>query len=664
MTGVMSRILPILFALAALASAQQPTYWTTEHAMQVRNVGSATPSEDGQWVVYTETRQVMDTEKSEANTQVWLARADGSRRIQLTRGDKNSSNPSFSPDGSWVYFTSSRAGKNQVWRIPVDGGEAEQVTDFKDGVEAYAVSPNGKQVAFTGHETDPDDEKAKKEKRDFSVVDEKPRNAALYVIPSEADAGGKRAHRKIASGDYHVGAGLGAGSLAWSPDSRFVAFSHARRPEADYWPTSDISEVDVESGQVKPLAKTGAAEMAANYSSDGRWIAYERSTDPPRWPFDVRIMLMPRDGGSPRELPATFDGQPNIVGWDAASRRILFTETRHTRGGLYAMPLDGPPELLFAPEQGTMTGVNLNAGGTHLAATLSSPAHAPEAWSMSLAGRKPVQVSRANTSLPKLALPKTETVRWKSKDGLEVEGILTYPTDYEAGKKYPLLLNIHGGPAGVFTESFVGGPGVYPLATLAAKGYAILRPNPRGSSGYGKKFRFANENDWGGGDYQDLMAGVDYLIAKGLADPDRLGVMGWSYGGFMTSWVITQTNRFKAAAVGAGVTNLWSFTGTSDIPSFLPDYFNGEPWQSFENYRAHSPMSFAANIKTPTLILHGQNDLRVPISQGFELYNAMKRQGVTVKMVTYPRMPHGPNEPKFMLDIMNRHVDWMDKYVK
>jgi dipeptidyl aminopeptidase/acylaminoacyl peptidase len=643
---------------------QAPTSWTTGLAMQVQSVGSPRPSADGKWVVYTQTRQVMETEKSESNSQVWLARADGSHRVQLTRGDKSSSNPSFSPDGRWVYFTSSRSGKNQVWRIPVDGGEAEAVTDLKDDAGGYALSPDGKQVAFTAHEAGPDEEKAKKEKRDFHVIDEKPRNHALYVIPAEVGASGKRAQRKIASGDYHVGSAFGAIDLAWSPDSRSIAFTHTKRPEADYWTTSDISEVDVESGVVKPLAATSAAESGPAYSPDGRWIAYQRTSHPPRWPFDNRIVLMPRSGGASRELPATFDEQAIIIGWDADSRRVLFSETRHTKVTIYGMPLDGPPAVFYTPPAGTAGAVNLNDKGTHVAFTVSSPSEAVEAFTMSVSGSTPVRVSRANVDLPKLAFPKTEVVKWKSKDGLDIEGILTYPVDYQAGKKYPLLLNIHGGPAGVFSEAYIGGPGIYPLATLAAKGYAILRPNPRGSSGYGKKFRFANENDWGGGDYRDLMAGVDHLIATGVADPDHMGVMGWSYGGFMTSWVITQTTRFKAAVVGAGVTNLWSFTGTADIPGFLPDYFKGEPWDAFENYRAHSPMAHVKNVKTPSLILHGESDVRVPISQGFELYNAIKRQGVTAKMVTYPRMPHGPNEPKFMLDIMNRHIDWMDKYVR
>jgi dipeptidyl aminopeptidase/acylaminoacyl peptidase len=273
-------------------------------------------------------------------------------------------------------------------------------------------------------------------------------------------------------------------------------------------------------------------------------------------------------------------------------------------------------------------------------------------------------VSRANAHLPAFPAARTDTIRWKSVDGLEIEALLTYPPGFQKGQRYPLLLNIHGGPAGVFTESFLGGPGIYPLATMAERGYVILRANIRGSSNYGRNFRFANYNDWGGKDYQDLMTGVDHVIKMGVADPAKLGVMGWSYGGYMTSWIVTQTKRFKAAAVGAGVTNLFSFTGTSDIPGFLPDSFSGEPWENLAAYEKHSAMFQVKGVATPTLVLHGEADLRVPASQGYEFYNALKRQSVITEMVVYPRMPHGPAEPKFQIDLMQRHLAWMDKYVK
>jgi dipeptidyl aminopeptidase/acylaminoacyl peptidase len=341
---------------------------------------------------------------------------------------------------------------------------------------------------------------------------------------------------------------------------------------------------------------------------------------------------------------------------------------KHTRSALYAMPLDGPPKPVYEPQKGTFfSGYGPNAHvsmkGDVWGFAQESADEAPEAFIAKLPAGAPVRVSRANVDLPKPPLGETRAIRWKAKDGQEIEGLLTYPAGYRKGQKYPLILNIHGGPANYFSETFIGKAGNYPLAIFAARGYAILRPNPRGSGGYGKTFRFANVSDWGGKDYEDIMSGVDHLIGIGVADPDRMAVMGWSYGGFMTSWVITHTNRFRAAAVGAGVTNLWSFTGTADIPGFLPDYFEGEPWEAFENYRKHSPMSYVKGVTTPTLILHGETDDRVPISQGYEFYNALKRQGVNVEMVVYPRTPHSPQEPKFIQDIMQRHLDLVEKYV-
>jgi dipeptidyl aminopeptidase/acylaminoacyl peptidase len=247
-----------------------------------------------------------------------------------------------------------------------------------------------------------------------------------------------------------------------------------------------------------------------------------------------------------------------------------------------------------------------------------------------------------------------------------VEGILTYPVDYHAETKVPLLLVIHGGPAGVFLQTFLGAGNIYPYAAFAEQGYALLRANPRGSSGYGKSFRYANMRDWGGGDYADLMAGVDKLVADGIADPERLGVLGWSYGGFLTSWVVTHTGRFKAASIGAAVTNLVSFTGTADIPGFLPDYFGGDPWDSAETaarFQAHSPMAHAAAVTTPCLIQHGESDDRVPISQGYELFNALRRRGVESRMLVLPRQPHGPTEPKMLLKTMQTNLEWFDRLV-
>jgi dipeptidyl aminopeptidase/acylaminoacyl peptidase len=256
----------------------------------------------------------------------------------------------------------------------------------------------------------------------------------------------------------------------------------------------------------------------------------------------------------------------------------------------------------------------------------------------------------------------TEVLTWKAPDGTTIEGLLTRPNT--TATPAPLLVIIHGGPSGVYQQTFLGNPSVYPVAVFQDQGYAVLRCNVRGSSGYGQAFRFANYRDWGGGDYRDILAGVDALVARKIADPSRMGVMGWSYGGALTCWITTQTPRFKAASVGAGVIDLVSMTGTTDVPSFVPDYFGGEYWDQGQLWAAHSPLTFIKSARTPTLIQHGEADQRVPIGQGYELYNALKRQGVPVRMFVYPRQGHGFTEPKMTLAGARHNLEWFARYVK
>jgi dipeptidyl aminopeptidase/acylaminoacyl peptidase len=367
-------------------------------------------------------------------------------------------------------------------------------------------------------------------------------------------------------------------------------------------------------------------------------------------------------GGAPKALAETPDAQPDIVGFSRDGAKVVVTETDRTVTRLFALPVDGGPSSPLTPADRMLDGASLNASGTHLGFTSQAPDTPVEAFTSATDAFAPAQASRVQEPVA-TDIGKTEVVSWKAPDGKAIEGLLTYPAGYRAGTKVPMLVIVHGGPAGVFVRSFTGSPSPYLVAGFASRGYALLRCNVRGSSGYGFDFRNANYRDWGGGDYKDILSGVDAMVAKGVADPERLGVMGWSYGGYMTSWVITQTKRFKAASVGAGVTNLMSFTGTADIPGFLPDYFGGEFWDVFDLWRTHSAMFNVKGVTTPTLIQHGEADLRVPISQGYELYNALKRQGVTTKMVTYPRQPHGIQEPKLMLDAMNRNLEWFDRYV-
>ena len=419
------------------------------------------------------------------------------------------------------------------------------------------------------------------------------------------------------------------------------------------------------------MLNSKAAETSPLFSPDGKQIACTISDDPPTWGGARTVHLISVADGSTTKLAETYDGfgrYSELVGWSADGKQVFFTEVQGTSMKLLALPKKGGPvEVSRGPgmtlEGMSLGGVSLNSARTHFGFGWERLMEPAEAFMSAVVLYNPVVVSNVHKDLPKPPMIRTDVIRWKSSDGLDVEGLLTYPNDYKKGDKCPLLLVVHGGPMGVFTQTFDGSAGTYPVAAFASKGYAVLRPNPRGSSGYGKTFRHANYNDWGGGDFQDVMTGVDHVIAQGIADPERLGVMGWSYGGFMTSWAITQTKRFRAASVGAGVTNLMSFTGTADIPGFLPDYFHGEYWDKFDAYRNHSAMFQIKGVTTPTLIQHGERDERVPLSQGLELYNALKRQGCKTKMIIYPRTPHGIEEPRLMLDCMNRNLDWFDQYL-
>jgi dipeptidyl aminopeptidase/acylaminoacyl peptidase len=495
--------------------------------------------------------------------------------------------------------------------------------------------------------------------------------SSSYIIDVEQTPG-KPEPRRLTAGDLSVYGDTTPG-FDWSPDGKTIVFAHVPTPSADDWTKSDLSLVDVATGTVKPLVHSGHAETSPFFSPDGRRVAYIASDEPPTWAFDSAVHVVSADGGSPRKLADSFDHRPELLGWTADGQRLLFRENRGTTTRLYALPLDGEPQGI-GPEDGVVAEASLNPNRTAIGFNFQTADKPTEAFCVRLDRDESVKASRVNNGSPDLPLGRTEVIRWQSKDGKEIEGLLTYPVGYTKGKKFPLLLVIHGGPAGVFNRSFIASPiastssgrhstSTYPIASFAARGYAVLRCNVRGSSAYGKQFRHTNHKDWGGGDYQDLMAGVDHVIAKGIADPDRLGVMGWSYGGYMTSWVIGHTGRFKAASVGAGVTDLVSFSGTSDIHSFLPSYFGGEPWDHDDLYREHSPISHVKGVKTPTLIQHGDEDERVPITQGYELYNALKRQGCPVKMVVYPRAHHAIQEPKLLLDAMKRNLDWFDEHI-
>ena len=646
--------LVVLFVVTANAQT-----WDPELQLKFKAVGAPRVSPDGKKLVYTVNEAVMTADKSEFVTQIWLADLATKQNIQLTFGDKSSSNPKWSPDGNWIAFTSNRKdNRNNLYVLSTSGGEAEPLTELKSSVNNFAWSPDGRSIAFTM--TDPkteEEEKNDKGRNDWRWIDENIKLSRLYVLPIQKDANGKREPRKLTTANYQVD------DFDWSSDGSRIAFGHVKSPLANDWTTSDVSIIEVASGKVTDLAATAAAESSPVYSPDGQSIAILASDNPPRWAQAGVIQIFPATGGQPKTLAASFDAQPGVAGWSADGKRIYFSEAKGTGTQIYSLDVNANRIDEIKTTPAVISAISLNKTGTTFGFVRQTPDTPADVFVAPVNDFNPVQITRVNADLKFAPVGRTEVVTWKSKDGKQIEGLLTYPAGYQTGQRVPLILNVHGGPAGVFQQTFIGGRGVYPLATFASRGYAILRPNPRGSSGYGAEFRRANQRDWGFGDYQDLMAGVDRVIEMGVADPDRLGVMGWSYGGFMTSWIVTQTPRFKAASAGAPVTNLMSFNGTADIPSFIPDYFGGQFWEAMDLYQKHSPMFNVKAVTTPTMIQHGEADVRVPISQGYEFYNALKVKGVPTRMIVLPRQPHGPTEPKMQLAAMKANLEWFEKYL-
>ena len=643
--------------------------WTIEQQIHYPLIGELVISPDGNQVIYVPREPLMTEERSEFVTQLYLAR-EGQQPRQLTFGEQSSYSPRWSPDGRYIAFVSRRSGRANLFVMHADGGEAWALTCFdKSDVSNPQWSRDGQQIAFVMSPVPSEDkQKRTKARDDAQVWDQGHTMAQLFVLPFSIAPRTAPEARQVTQGTFQVL------TFDWSKDGRRLVFTAWPSPIADTWPEAWLGSIVIDRGQgsadkdqeqpAEPqrLGSTASYWPAPWVSPDGRLVACVVSNGKPRWAFDGRIALFPIEGGEPQILHATPDNQPELIGWTADGSALIIDEVSGVGSQLMRLPIDGSaPHMINGPAMFTFPSLSPNGA----IAVASEDFEQPNAIDLISANgeHKRLATLPMPSDWPAAALPRAEVLQWHAPDGTRVEGILTYPLDEQAGPA-PLVVVVHGGPTGVFQRTYLGTPvGYGQICALAERGYATLRVNPRGSSGYGRDFRFANDNDWGFGDFQDIMSGVDLLIERGIANAQRLGIMGWSYGGFMTSWAITQTDRFKAACVGAAVTNLNSFNGTADIPSFIPDYFGGEFWDDDSAYRKHSPMVHVGRVSTPALIQHGAEDTRVPLSQGREFYNALRRRGIPTELVIYPRQGHIFEEPRLIIDVRKRTLEWFEKYL-
>ncbi len=648
-------------AAQVIVHAQTATYWSPEQCMKMKNITSVRVSPDGSKVLYTVRQAVMTEDRSEYVNQIFLCNIDGSNTITLTQGDKNNSSPKWSPDGSQVAFISNRDGKNNLYVISLRGGEADKLTDAKTGVSNFSWSHDGKMIAYIMIDAAGDnDEKKKKGKDDWYYYDEVILQNRLYLVwPGENDSAGKKKGMQLTMENRNII------SFDWSPDSKWIAYAHGKSPMANDGQYADISEINISTKETRKIANTPAGETDPLFSPDGKFIAYVCSENPVVWPGKTFIDVVPAEGGAAKKLSPTPNDQPAILSWSHDGTHIYVAESNKTLVSVYQLGLDGSEITEWTKGCNDLAGTfSMNDTRTFLGFVLQNTSKPGEAYISSASTFTPVKISSINADIASNPVPKTELIKWKTPDGKDIEALLTYPLNYHPGKKYPLILNPHGGPAGGYTQSFIASnQNLYPIASLAEKGIFVLRPNPRGSTGYGVAFREANQRDWGGADFKDLMLGVDYVIKMGLADPDKLGVMGWSYGGFMSSWIVGHTDRFKAASIGAPVVDLSFQNLTDDINGFLPSYMKADPWADWAVYDEHSPLRFVQNVKTPVMLQHGEADARVPISNSLMFYHALQRRGVPVKLLALPRQPHGPTEPKMVYKVSQSNLDWFESYL-
>jgi dipeptidyl aminopeptidase/acylaminoacyl peptidase len=588
---------------------------------------------------------------------IWIyERASGVTR-QFTFSTKSESAPRWSPQPAvasetpfrrmafpgWLAFLSNREeDQQQIFLMRADGGEARAITKGKRSVKAFEWSPDGKEIAFLAPDAKTEEEEKKeKDKDDAKVVDKDDKHARLWIL-------------NVASGDLRAltKANWNFDELAWLPTGDRVVVKGTDHPESDQY-TERIFTVQVADGAMKELVRPLGPFGEMRVSPDGKTIGYVGPREDGPEPHD--LMLLPVASHAARNLTgASLDRLVQDYHWQKDGSVVLLAANGFSNL-LVTYSADGARHDL-SPTPAPAGSVALSSSG-EIAFVSQGATRPQEVWLWDQKGA-PRQVTHLNDSWKQYALSEPEFYKYRSFDGTEIEAALLRPHGSDGKSKLPLIALVHGGPTGRWADSIeVWGQ------LLATHGYAVFYPNIRGSVGYGQKFVESNRGDWGGGDYKDVMAGVDDLVKRGIADPERLGIGGWSYGGYMAEWAITQTSVFKAAVSGAGMANLISEFGMEDHPAG-DEWFYGVPWEKPEGFLNSSPFVYLKNAKTPTLVLQGDADTIDPLGQSQELYRGLKRYGVDAEFVVYPREPHGLHEEKHLVDRLNRILGWYEKYLK
>lgn len=657
-TPMLRRAFVLCFLATSLAAQSGSRTPAIDSLLSLRSVGSPSISPDGQRVAYLVTST--DWTRDAFVAQLWVRDLRAGTSQQLTRQEAGVGQLQWSPDGKWIAFTSSRVeSRSQVFAIAIDGGEPVRLTNASGGVTAYAWRPDGAAIAFTSSPVTPDRKARDTTLGGFEVVR---RDVALQQLYTVDIAAAMLAPQPGVLRTPAVPTWSVAG-FEWSPDALRIAFSAATSPDAIAANSADIYLLTLADNSIRPLVTQPGADNGPHWSPDGRQLVFSSAMGETKNAYfrNTRLAVVSVDGGQVTPITARFDEQPAFVDW--GKRGVYFTGAQRTASHLFvADPASGVITRVTGPDSAMLSGFSLSHEQGVAAFVLVTPTTLPEIAVSPMAVFASRVVTTMTDQIREWKLGTREVVRWKSRDGAEIEGVLVKPRDFDPMKKYPLLCVIHGGPTGI-DRPVLSDSRYYPVDAWVNRGALVLKVNYRGSAGYGEQFRALNYRNLGVGDAWDVVSGVDALIAKGWVDPARVASMGWSQGGYISAFLTASSSRFAAISVGAGISDWRTYYYNTDITPFTINYLGGDPVADPAIYAKTSPIDYVRAAKTPTLIQHGELDRRVPIANGYQLRQALEDRGVPVEMIVYKGFGHGITKPKSQRAVMQHNLAWFNHYI-